>query len=247
MRGARVAVIGAGGAIGAAICAALTRTGAVPIGCDIDAEAARAAAPDGRAETVDVTDPSDVAALSGRLDGPLDGLVYAAGVAFTADLGRIDWAAYRRLMAVNLDGAFHCCQAFLPALRASEGGGSAVLISSMAGLRGEAGAAAYSASKFGLIGLAESVAAEGTAAGPRVNALCPGNVDSPLLRQVAGDIAREQGDSGDAVYEGMARVGAAKRLVRPEEVAEAALWLLSPAAGAVTGTALRVDAGGMVG
>lgn len=240
MQDARVAVIGAGGAIGAALCAVLAREGAEPLACDINTEAARV-------EPVDVTDPDDVAALAGRVGAPLDGLVYAAGVAFTARLGRIDWAEYRRLMAVNLDGAFHCCQAFLPALRAGAGGGSVVLISSMAGLRGEAGASAYAASKFALIGLAESFAAEGTEQGPRVNALCPGNVDSPLLRKVARDIAREQGGTEDKVYSGMARVGAAERLVRPEEVAEAALWLLSPAAGGVTGTSMRVDAGGMVG
>jgi len=253
MRGRRVAVIGAGGAIGTATCAALRSAGAEVIAADIDADAARAAAGAagaagaGRADSADVTDPEAVAALAGRLEGPLDGMVYAAGIAFTAALGRIDWGAYRRLMAVNLDGAFHCCQAFAPALRASASGGAVVLISSMAGLRGEAGAAAYSASKFGLIGLAESFAAESTGTGPRVNALCPGNVDSPLLRQVAGDISRETGEPAETVHAAMARVGSARRLVRPDEVAGAALWLLSPAAGAVTGAALRVDAGGMVG
>jgi NAD(P)-dependent dehydrogenase (short-subunit alcohol dehydrogenase family) len=145
-------------------------------------------------------------------------------------------------MAVNLDGAFYTAQAFATRMLGAGRPGSFVFLSSTAGKRGEAGASAYCASKFGLIGMMESFAAEVAAKGIRVNAICPGNVDSPMLRAIARDVARREGTSDEAVRERFTNVAAARRLVLPAEVAAVAVWLASPPASAVMGEALNVDA-----
>jgi NAD(P)-dependent dehydrogenase (short-subunit alcohol dehydrogenase family) len=229
-------VLGAGGAIGGACLAALAAAGNDAMGADLT----------GAAEPCDVTDPAAREALAARL-GPVDGVIYAPGLVMTAEVTAADWAAYRRVMAVNLDGAFHAAAAFARPMIAAGRPGAFVFLSSMAGLRGEAEASAYRASKFGVIGLAQALAAEWAPHGLRANAVCPGNVDSPMLRRVAADIAAADGGDAAAIYDGFARAGAARRLVTPGEVAAACLWLSSDAAAGVTGTALQVDAGAMVG
>ena len=100
-----------------------------------------------------------------------------------------------------------------------------VFFSSMAGLKGEAGASVYCASKFGLIGFVESFAAEMTSFNVRVNAICPGNVDSPMLKQVASAIALRNKLKDDDVLNDMTFAGAAKRLVDVNEVANLAIYL----------------------
>ena len=249
----RIAILGAGGAIGRACVALAADLGAEVAVIDRDADLARAGlkspADDHRAYEADVTDANAAARLSDAVwaDGPVDAVVYTPGIAITADIRDMAWADYRRLMAINLDGAFHTAQAFVRPMIAAERSGAFVFLSSMAGLRGEAGASAYCASKFGLIGLTQSFAAEMTPHDVRVNAVCPGNVDSPLLRQVSEDIAAYRGGDADAIHAQASAVGAARRLVSAREVAEACVWLASPAASAITGTALPVDAGALIG
>jgi NAD(P)-dependent dehydrogenase (short-subunit alcohol dehydrogenase family) len=251
LEGHRAAVVGAGGAIGTAICRAYADAGAAVAALDID-EAAAKRALDGLAGgghgswRVDVTDAASAEA-GAEAACVVDSVVYCAGVAFTADVADTDWASYRALMAVNLDGAFHVAAAFVRRMLARGGEGSFAFLSSTAGLRGEAGASAYCASKFGLRGLVESFAAELSGSGIRVNAICPGNVDSPLLRAVARDVAEREGASVDETMERFAHAGGARRLVSPEEVAGTAVWLASPLARGVTGESVRVDAGQLVG
>ncbi len=249
--GRRAAVVGAGGAIGAAICHAYAEAGAVVVALDLDeAAAARVAgslAGGGhRAFRIDVTDPGSVEA-GAEAAGATDSVVYCAGIAFTAGVAETDWTRYRALMAVNLDGAFYAAAAFVRRMLARGGEGSFAFLSSTAGLRGEAGASAYCASKFGLRGLVESFAAELSGSGIRVNAICPGNVDSPLLRAVARDVAEREGASVEETMERFAHAGGARRLVTPEEVADTAVWLASSLARGITGEAVRVDAGQLVG
>lgn len=234
--GQRAVVIGAGGTIGTATCRAFERAGAEVVGADLDGALVR----------VDVTDPASVEAAA-EAAGAVDAVVYCAGVAFTADVAETDWSRYRALMAVNLDGAFHVAASFGRRMLARGASGSLTFLSSTAGLRGEAGASAYCASKFGLRGLVESLAAELAGSGIRVNAICPGNVDSPLLRAVAADVGAREGVPADEMMERFASAGGARRLVRPDEVAAVAVWLASPLAAGVTGDAVRVDAGQLVG
>jgi NAD(P)-dependent dehydrogenase (short-subunit alcohol dehydrogenase family) len=246
----RAAVVGAGGAIGRAICRAYACAGATVVALDLDVDAARSALADltgnHAAARVDVTDLESVEQAAVE-SGEIDSVVYSAGVAFTSNVTDTDWSRYRRLMAVNLDGAFYVGAAFARRMLDAGRPGSFVFISSTAGLRGEGGASAYCASKFGLIGFAESFAAELTTAGIRVNAVCPGNVDSPLLRAVAADVATREGLPAEEVLHRFAHDGAAQRLVNPDDIAAAAVWLTSPGAAAITGTTVRVDAGQLLG
>ena len=250
----RAAVVGAGGAIGSAVCRAYAEAGAAVVAFDLDVPAAGAAVArlpgEGHSSVgIDVTDPLSVEDAVGYAwaVGPVDSVVYCAGITFTADVTATDWELYRALMAVNLDGAFYVGASFARRMREASVHGSFAFVSSTAGLRGEAGASAYCASKFGLIGLVESFAAELSASGIRVNAICPGNVDSPLLRAVARDFAAREKVTADEMLERFAHAGAARRLVVPEEVAGVAVWLASPLATGVTGEAVRVDAGQLVG
>ncbi len=249
--GHRTAIVGGAGAIGSEIGRAFAAAGAAVAVLDIDEGAAVALASslhgDGHSgSAVDVTDPDSVERAA-EICGPVDSVVYCAGIAFTADVVDTDWARYRRLMAVNLDGAFYTSAAFARRMVAEGGSGSFVFLTSTAGLRGEAGATSYCASKFGLIGLMESLAAELTPHSVRANAVAPGNVDSPMLRSVALAQAEREGASAEEMIDRYAHAGAAQQLVSIPEVASAVLWLASPLSGAVTGDVLRVDAGQMIG
>ncbi len=242
-------VIGGGGAIGAACVRAFAEAGATVWSVDLHEQAAAGALTDlagaHHAAACDVTDPASAEALAGVV-GKADSVIYAAGLNADGNVVDIDWSAYRRVMAVNLDGAFHIGAAFARRMSTRGGGGAFVFLSSTAGLRGEAGASIYCASKFGLIGFVESMAAELASERIRVNAVCPGNVDSPMLRDVARRIAERTGADAEAIWLDMAHSGAALRLVTPAEVAALCLHLASPASTAITGTTVRVDAGAML-
>jgi NAD(P)-dependent dehydrogenase (short-subunit alcohol dehydrogenase family) len=254
LEGHRTAVIGAGGAIGTAVCRAYGEAGACVCALDLDEDAARRAIADlpdhmHAALRIDVADPRSVeqAAEESWREEVVDSVVYCPGVVFTADVVETDWARYRELMAVNLDGAFYTAAAFGRRMLAARLAGSFLFISSTAGRRGEAGASAYCASKFALIGLVESFAAEVSGAGIRANAICPGNVESPMLRSIACDVAVREGRSEVEVLDELAHAGAARRLVAPAEVASAVVWLASPLASAITGESIRVDMGQLLG
>jgi NAD(P)-dependent dehydrogenase (short-subunit alcohol dehydrogenase family) len=149
-----------------------------------------------------------------------------------ADLDPARWADVLR---INLTGVFHTAKAAIPQMT---GGGAMVLVSSISGLRGYAGAGAYNASKHGVIGLMRTLANE-LAPGVRVNAVCPGWVDTPMFDaqvEIAG-LGRDE-----AVHR-WAPDQLIERLITPDEVSDAVLWLLSPAARMITGVALPVDGG----
>ena len=242
-------VIGAGGAIGAACARAFAEAGATVWSVDLLEQAAAGALTDlaggHRTAACDVTDPASCERLA-ELVGKADSVVYAAGLNADGNVVDIDWNAYRKVMAVNLDGAFHIGAAFGRRMSARGAGGAFVFLSSTAGLRGEAGASIYCASKFGLIGFVESMAAEFAGERIRVNTVCPGTVDSPMLRDVARRIAERTGADAEDIWREMAHSGAARRLVTPAEVATLCLHLASPASAAITGTTVRVDAGAML-
>ena len=228
----RAAVIGAAGGIGAACMTAFSAAGWEAIGADLAEE-------DGL-HTLDVTDLDDVVGFAGAV-GPVDALVYAAGTVATMPIATTDFAVWRRIMAVNLDGAAHAASAFARTMAGR--GGAMVFVASAAGLRGESNASAYSASKAGLIGMVESIAAELVPAGIRVNAVAPGNVDTPMLREVARGIAETEGRDPDEVWTGFARTGAARRILSPDEVARVCLALCDDGFSGVTGATVPVDAG----
>jgi NAD(P)-dependent dehydrogenase (short-subunit alcohol dehydrogenase family) len=247
--GHRAVVLGAGGTLGAAICRGYAAAGATVLALDADAAAAQAAVAGlpgqgHHAAFLDVTDRDAVGAAAAAAAQPgVSSVCYAAGIAPTFDVLDFDWDAYRQTMAVNLDGALHVAHAFGKVMSAAGRGGSFCFLSSVAGRRGEAGAAAYCASKFALLGVTESFAAEAGPHGIRVNAVCPGNVSSAMLTRVAQAQAARRKTSLCAELDTAADAAALRRLVSPAEVADVVVWLASAHATAVTGAAIDVTAG----
>jgi NAD(P)-dependent dehydrogenase (short-subunit alcohol dehydrogenase family) len=192
---------------------------------------------------VDVTSLESVQQLVSELEqtSPITGLIYAAGVNFTGHLDSTDWLQYEKLMAVNLKGAFHFGSVIESAMRSVPREFSSVFISSTAGLKGEAGGSVYVATKFGLRGFVESLASEIAPLGGRANTVCPGNVDSPMLSQLAQKVAERQNKTTQQVLEEFAAASAFNRLISPAEVAEVCAWLISPSASAVSGQTIVVD------
>ena len=174
-------VTGAGGAIGSAVVAAVRHAGGTTIATDL-------AAGTGADTPLDVTSESDwqrVTADIERDHGRLDGLVNAAGIAAVGSIEKTDFASWRRVLSVNLDGTFLGCKHMFALLR--KRGGSIVNLSSVLGLVGSANLPAYSASKGGVSLLSKSVALHGARYKPavRCNAVCPAFVDGPMVDDIA--------------------------------------------------------------
>jgi NAD(P)-dependent dehydrogenase (short-subunit alcohol dehydrogenase family) len=168
----------------------------------------------------------------GRLDCAHNnaGVVGAAG-----PLHELDLADFAQTLAVNLQGVFLCMKHEIRAMLA-QGGGAIVNTSSGAGIVAAPGLAAYCASKHAILGLTKTAAVENARRGIRVNAICPGSTDTPMLRAAMGrDPALER------------RVAASQggRLARPDEVAEVAVWLCSERASFVSGESVVVDGGAL--
>jgi NAD(P)-dependent dehydrogenase (short-subunit alcohol dehydrogenase family) len=190
---------------------------------------------------LDVTDADAVPAALTRLEAPSI-LVNNAGAAESAPFSRTGIDLLERMLAVNLKGAFSCTQAVLPAMLAAKYG-RIVNIASTAGLKGYAYVTAYCAAKHALVGLTRALAAETAARGVTVNAVCPGYTDTDLARDSIDRVAAKTGRAPDEVLADFVRDAPIGRLIRPEEVAAAVLYLCSAEAAAVTGTTLAVAGG----
>jgi NAD(P)-dependent dehydrogenase (short-subunit alcohol dehydrogenase family) len=138
---------------------------------------------------------------------------------------KVTEALWRDLLAVNLDGMFHCCQSAIPDLLAAEAG-RIVTVASMAGLHGFAYAAPYIAAKHGAVGLTRALAAEYARSNLRVNAVCPGFVATEMTVRSISNIAAKTGRSQDKAREELARLNPSGRLITAEEVAAAVLDLV---------------------
>ncbi len=207
-------------------------------------EALRAAYPDVGTTVTDVSDEAAVARLFDdalKALGGLDGLVACAGVggptAAVEDVVLEDW---RRCVAVNLDGAFLCARRAVPVMKAA-GRGSIVLISSTAGLYGYPLRTPYAAAKWGVIGLAKSLAMEVGPFGVRVNAVCPGSVEGPRMDAVIATESRAKGVPVDAIRARYERGVSMRTFVSAADIAEMIVFLCSPGAARVSGQAISVD------
>jgi NAD(P)-dependent dehydrogenase (short-subunit alcohol dehydrogenase family) len=237
-------VTGAASGIGRATALALAREGAAVLVSDVDAAGAErvakeiaAAGGSARAAGCDVTRADEVEAMLraalAAFDGRLDCAVNNAGITAPGGLVHdIDPEAWERQLAVNLTGTFLCLRAELPVMRAQRAG-AIVNMASGAGLVGTPGLAHYCASKHAVLGLTKTAALENAALGVRVNALCPGSTDTPMLRGVM--------EGSEAARRMILASIPSGRIGTPEEVAEAAVWLCSERASYVSGHALLVD------
>lgn len=247
--GRKAIITGAGGGIGRAIALRLAREGydvgifdRDEAGANGTAELVRAGGREAAVAVGDVARREDVtraaAALAQAL-GPIDTLVNNAGILRTAPFLELTDAAWHNTFGVNLDGAFHFCQAVLPAMLARRTG-AVVNISSFAGKTGLPNHAAYSASKFTLIGLTQCMAAEMAEHGIRINAVCPGIIVDTGMRAVAEASAKAEGRPGVEVR---AQAVPMRRTGVPDDIARVVVFLASDEAAYMTGQAVNVTGG----
>lgn len=206
----------------------------------LDATAARAGSAEMVTRTVDLTDTAELTATVGSvvdLLGVPNLLVNNAGIGFAGTAAETSPMEWDRTIAVNLTAVFHLCRLLVPQMVA-RGSGVIVNVSSVAGLVGLRNRAAYCASKAGIIGLTRALAADHAGEGLRVNAICPGTVETEWIDRIIGDAEDPEG-----VRAAMSARQLDGRMGTPEEVAGGILFLASPEARFVNGSAFVMDGG----
>ena len=196
---------------------------------------------------MDVRDEDSVAATitaAVAARGPIQICVANAGIAEGKSLHKTDMAFWRNMMATNLDGAFLTIRESLTSMRETDWG-RVIAVSSMAGLRGLPGAACYSASKHGMIGLIRSLSEDYMGSAYTFNALCPGYVDTPIVTRNTTSIAQRAGVTEDTARDMMVKANRHQRLIEPSEVAAAAAWLVGPGSGSINGQCIEIAGGQM--
>lgn len=258
LAGRTALITGGVGAIGRAIAERMAGQGADVIVADLE-EAAAAECARGVADRhgvramglgVDVSDEPGMEAAADRVErelGTVDVIVANAGILAASPALEVGIERWRRVLDVNLTGAFVTATVFARRLREAGRPGSVIFSSSLFGLRGGRGNAAYSASKFGVIGLAQTMAAELAADGIRVNSVCPGQVESAMLADLFARRAEQNGSSAKLERDRFVERIPAGRLGSVEEIADTFVYLASDLSSYVTGHSLLVDGGWQVG
>jgi 3-hydroxybutyrate dehydrogenase len=248
--GKHALVTGGGTGIGLAIAKALADSGAQVTITGRRREVLEAAA-DGYTSlfpcVMDVTEEQSVidcvaTAISQR--GPITICVPNAGIAEGRPLHKTDYSFWRKIMATNIDGAYLTLRECTPGMR-DTGWGRGILVASVAGLRGLKGAPAYTTSKHAMVGLMRGLSEDFIGTGITFNALCPGYVDTDIVAQNRVSIAERAKVSQEQALAMMVSANRHQRLIAPEEVAAAALWLCLPGSESINGQCVEI-AGGQV-
>lgn len=244
--GKHALVTGGGTGIGLAIAQALAGEGAqVTITGRRQEVLEEAAGPGIHPLVMDVTDEASVCdgvaqAIEAR--GPVQICIPNAGVAEGRALHKSDTAHWRKILTTNLDGAFWTIRECLGPMRES-GWGRVIAMSSIAGVRGLKGAPAYTASKHGLIGLIRGLSEDYMGQPLTFNAICPGYVDTDIVTRNVKDIRARAGITEDEALAMMVKTNRHKRLIAPQEVAAAVVWLCNPGSESVNGQTIEIMGG----
>ena len=247
LAGRHAVVTGGGRGIGRAIAAALKRNGARVSIMGRDEAALAAACEAGDADSYaacDVTDEAAMAAAVTRLAEmqPIDIAIANAGAVETGPFQRSPAERFRRLSEINLIGTVNLFHGALPGM-IQRGDGRLIAIASTAGHRGYPYVSAYVAAKHAVVGLVKSLALETARSGITVNAVCPGYADTDMVAGGIETIVAKTGASREQALAEMVKANPQARLIAPEEVAAAVLYLCGPGSGSVTGQSLLINGG----
>jgi len=242
LNGKTALVTGGASGIGAAIAGHFARAGALVWIADRDETNGRAAAAKINAQFIGLDVSSETAcAEAAKKVGLLDVLANVAGIGHVGALPNTTAADLDRLYAVNVRGVFNCCKAFVPAMLERKAG-SVINMASIAGVIAVRDRLAYTMTKFAVVGLTKALALDHSHTGVRFNCLCPGRVETPFVLERL----KEYPDP-EAAYREMSATQLNGRMIRPEEIAAAALYLAADESAMVTGSALLIDGGWSAG
>ena len=241
LTGKRVLITGGGTGVGADLARGFAAAGAEVVICGRRAEPlAAVAGPIGaRFLTADVTSEADVTRLFAEA-GPCDVVIANAGASASAPMVKTSLADWNAMLAVNLTGVF---LTFRAALGQFPGWGRMIAVASTAGLKGYGYVAPYAAAKHGVVGMVRSLALEVAKKPVTVNALCPGFLDTEMTDRSVANIVEKTGMTAEAAREALAASNPQKRLIRPDEVTSAALWLCGAGSEGINGQALAIAGG----
>jgi NAD(P)-dependent dehydrogenase (short-subunit alcohol dehydrogenase family) len=242
LRNKTALITGGASGIGAATAEAFIRAGATVWLADLDETGGNATAKRIGANflALNVTSETDCARVAQRISA-VDVLANIAGIGHVGSLSNTTSADCDRLYAVNVRGVFNCCKAFVPNMLERKSG-SVINMASIAGIIAIRDRLAYTMTKFAVVGLTKALALDHSHTGVRFNSICPGRVETPFVLERLKEYPDPQ-----AAYRDMASTQLNGRMLRPEEVAAAAVYLAADEAAMVTGSALILDGGWSVG